>query len=194
MNDPCLLLVLFDPAATIEEEFNEWYDTEHLPERAVIPGFLTAQRYVCLGGGPRYAALYDLQDRAVLDGDAYRAVAGENFSPWSKRIMKRCPPQRLIARLDAGNGLTGRAPRLALLKFSLGAVPQPGQLASELDRAFSNLPLRRLRVYADVEPEADCALAVAEFGAVSVARIEDADFGALQDRLAMLACYRPYAA
>ena len=27
-------------------EFNDWYDTEHLPERERMPGFLTARRWM----------------------------------------------------------------------------------------------------------------------------------------------------
>ena len=29
-----------------EEEFNAWYNTEHLPELLALPGFLDAARYV----------------------------------------------------------------------------------------------------------------------------------------------------
>jgi hypothetical protein len=40
-----LLLTLTEPPAAMEEEFNAWYDTEHLAERLAIPGFrlLTTQ-------------------------------------------------------------------------------------------------------------------------------------------------------
>ena len=33
-----LLLTLTEPPPAMEEEFNAWYDTEHLPERLSIPG------------------------------------------------------------------------------------------------------------------------------------------------------------
>ena len=35
---------LIDPK--YEEEFNAWYNTEHLPELLALPGFLDAARYV----------------------------------------------------------------------------------------------------------------------------------------------------
>jgi hypothetical protein len=34
---------LIDPK--YEEEFNAWYNTEHLPELLTLPGFLDAARY-----------------------------------------------------------------------------------------------------------------------------------------------------
>src|SRR5881396_3778555 len=34
-----------------EDEFHDWYDTEHLPERQRVPGFLVCQRSIA--GGDR---------------------------------------------------------------------------------------------------------------------------------------------
>ena len=41
---------LIDPK--YEEEFNAWYNTEHLPELLTLPGFLDAARYVATRGAP----------------------------------------------------------------------------------------------------------------------------------------------
>ena len=38
------LLVFMHPPAECEEEFNAWYDTEHIPERLSVPGILTGLR------------------------------------------------------------------------------------------------------------------------------------------------------
>ena len=40
-----LLMVWADVPADKEEEFNRWYNEEHLPERMAIPGFLGGARY-----------------------------------------------------------------------------------------------------------------------------------------------------
>jgi hypothetical protein len=72
-----------------EDEFHDWYDTEHLPERERIPGFLVCQRWLGAQDRTVSVATYDLDTLAVLDGPAYRAIAGENLSPWSKRITAR---------------------------------------------------------------------------------------------------------
>ena len=37
-----LLLAMMEPPPAMEEEFQDWYDTEHFPERADCEGFLTA--------------------------------------------------------------------------------------------------------------------------------------------------------
>ena len=61
-----LLLVTMEPPASVEEEFNDWYDHEHLPQRMLMPGFETGARFVCLEGWPRWLALYDLTSLAAL--------------------------------------------------------------------------------------------------------------------------------
>ena len=45
-----ILFVLMEPVPINEEEFNDWYDLEHVPERAAVPGFEVLQRYVCTAG------------------------------------------------------------------------------------------------------------------------------------------------
>ncbi len=83
-----ILFVLMEPQPLNEEEFNDWYDLEHVPERAAVPGFEVLQRYVCTAGFPRYMALYDLESPDVLDSDAYKAIGGENSSIWTKRVTR----------------------------------------------------------------------------------------------------------
>ena len=39
-----LLLMMTDIDPANEEDFNRWYEEEHLPDRATCPGFLTARR------------------------------------------------------------------------------------------------------------------------------------------------------
>ena len=42
---------LIDPK--YDEEFNAWYNTEHLPELLAVPGILDAARYVRREGWPQ---------------------------------------------------------------------------------------------------------------------------------------------
>lgn len=83
-----LLLAMMEPPEEMEEEFNEWYDTEHVPERECVPGILSARRFVAQEGFPRYLAIYDLDTVEVLQGDAYKRIGGDNLSPWSKRVLR----------------------------------------------------------------------------------------------------------
>ncbi len=80
-----LLAVWTDIPADIEEEFNRWYDEEHLAERVNIPGFINARRYRSLQGSPKYIALYDTVDAQVLQSDIYLKVLN-NATPWTQRV------------------------------------------------------------------------------------------------------------
>ena len=72
-----------------EDEFHDWYDTEHLPERQRVPGFLLCQRWIGAQDRTVSVATYDLESVAVLTTPAYLAIGGDNLSPWSKRITAR---------------------------------------------------------------------------------------------------------
>jgi hypothetical protein len=47
-----IFLVYVDIDAQHEQEFNEWYNPEHLPELLAVPGILAAARYEAVRGGP----------------------------------------------------------------------------------------------------------------------------------------------
>lgn len=80
-----------EPPAAMEEEFNAWYDTEHLPERLAIPGFRSARRWVaaCAPGEGKYLATYELDSASVLQSPAYLERFA-NATPWTRRCLGRC--------------------------------------------------------------------------------------------------------
>ncbi len=79
-----LLLVMIDVDPAHEEEFNRWYDEEHLPERLQCEGFLSGRRYLSVEGEPKYLAIYELEDPEVLDREAYRRLLPP--SEWMQRL------------------------------------------------------------------------------------------------------------
>jgi hypothetical protein len=83
-----LLLTITEPPPAMEEEFNAWYDGEHLPERLSIPGFRSALRWVAdvKPGEGKYLATYELDSAAVLASREYLAFF-ENQTPWSRRCL-----------------------------------------------------------------------------------------------------------
>jgi len=81
-----LLFASFDTTPAREDEFNDWYDLEHVPERLRVPGFLNARRWVGEGDSKIAVATYDLETHAVMNSPAYRAIGGANGSVWTKRI------------------------------------------------------------------------------------------------------------
>jgi hypothetical protein len=44
MGDRLFYLVFSNPVEGREDEFNEWYDTVHVPEVLAVPGMISAQR------------------------------------------------------------------------------------------------------------------------------------------------------
>jgi hypothetical protein len=72
-----------DPAA--EAEFNEWYNTEHLPQLGAVPGVLTARRFQAAGAGveKKYLALYHLASVAVSRSEAWQKAAN---TPWTEKM------------------------------------------------------------------------------------------------------------
>lgn len=83
-----LLLTMTEPPAAMDEEFNAWYDSEHLPERLGIAGFRSARRWVAElpPGEGRYLATYELDSPEVLRSTEYLARF-ENATPWTRRCL-----------------------------------------------------------------------------------------------------------
>ncbi len=69
-----------DPEAGWQPELERWYDTEHMPGLASVPGCILAQRYYNHDEGPFSLACYDLVAENVLGSPAWLAVRG---TPWS---------------------------------------------------------------------------------------------------------------
>jgi hypothetical protein len=81
-----LLLACFDYSTAHTDEFHDWYDLEHVPERLAVPGFGACERWLDDENPERSVATYDLDSVDVLRSDAYRAIAYDNLSVWSKRV------------------------------------------------------------------------------------------------------------
>ena len=77
MTFPAIVLVTtVDVKAEGEEEFNRWYNEEHLPAVMACPGFLAAARYRASVGEPRYMAVYELATEAALETPEMQSVRG----------------------------------------------------------------------------------------------------------------------
>jgi hypothetical protein len=72
-----------DAADGWEEEIFRWYDVEHMPALAAVPGCVRAQRFLNRDGGPRSHACYDLTDPNILQTAAWLAV---RRTAWSDRV------------------------------------------------------------------------------------------------------------
>lgn len=190
-----LLLVSMEPPASMEAEFNDWYDTEHLPERAGLPGFETALRYVCVAGWPRYLALYDLSHIDVLDDKPYQDVSGDRFSPWSKRVLNRVRGQSRMAaeQIYPKQAVTQRATRLLVLRFVGLGLQHETELVSTLCTAFSNRAgVQQLRVFREPTDTGPRFLALVEAHESFSHQDKTSALGAYARHLDMMNEYAPY--
>jgi hypothetical protein len=101
-----ILLVALDFSNAHEDEFHDWYDLEHVPERQQVSGFGLCERWISIANPKQAVATYDLESLAVLSSEPYTAISGENLSAWSKRVAPMCT--RLI-RFDGEQTLPGNA-------------------------------------------------------------------------------------
>ena len=119
------LMVAFNFANVAEDEFHDWYDTEHIPERKRVPGFLSCQRWIGAKDPKLSLATYDLENIGVLRSAPYLAIAYDNLSIWSKRIMRLAP---VLLRFEGEQVIPGDkvAPEGAggLLLYGLNVEPE----------------------------------------------------------------------
>ena len=120
-----ILIAAMDFSDVAEDEFHDWYDTEHVPERLRVPGFLNAERWIGTQDPKVSLALYDLDTVGVLHSPAYLAVGGANGTPWTKRVTGRT---RMIIRLEGeqvrpGDALAPAGAN-ALLLIAMNVAPE----------------------------------------------------------------------
>jgi hypothetical protein len=80
-----LLMAWTDVDPSHEDEFNRWYDEEHIGRLLDVPGFLSAGRYRALRGGPKYLAMYELEDHNVLRSAAF--IDTVRYQPSARRLV-----------------------------------------------------------------------------------------------------------
>jgi hypothetical protein len=88
-------IIWTDIPADRENEFNEWYNREHAPDRVLgIPGFIQSRRFVAVDGAPRYAAWFDVAGPEVFRDEAYMAMRrtpdprSQQFIPLFRNVIR----------------------------------------------------------------------------------------------------------
>ncbi len=124
-----------------EEEFNAWYDTEHLPQIVALPGFVLGRRYACEGAVPKYLAWYDTADETVEPGPHLKQYIAD-LTPWWRRIAGFMQSrERMNFRLmrDVGEKPQEDAPWLYIVHTDI-----PGHVADEYNKWYDKEHLPRL--------------------------------------------------
>ncbi len=108
-----MLVTFTEVAGEHEEEFNEWYNREHVDERVFMPGFKRARRYLAADDRAKvkYFATYETDTVRDLCAPEYMKLLGDQ-SPWSKKVMALFTHfDRLTVEctVDLTHGFTGAA-------------------------------------------------------------------------------------
>ncbi|MBP6018893.1 MAG: hypothetical protein KA735_05330 [Burkholderiaceae bacterium] len=116
-----MLITLMNVLPEEEQDFNEWYDKEHLAERVEIPGFMEARRYEAVAATPKYLNLYTTKTFDVLDSPVYHGVLQNQTERSRHHIPKFLDGIRAIARVTVSLG-QGRGSVLTILHLRPGPV------------------------------------------------------------------------
>lgn len=102
---PMLHIVMVDIPPEHEDAFNDWYERVHIPQILACPGWRSATRRLVDEGGPKYAALYEIDGPQVYDTPEFQAIKG--FGPFADfvanfhRIRLKPIPGRSSGRVVA---------------------------------------------------------------------------------------------
>jgi hypothetical protein len=120
-----MLITAMDVDPADEQDFNLWYDREHVAERVALDGFLEARRWIAMDARPKYFSTYSTAAFEDLDSPAY-AKALANQTEWSRRNIERFRNMmRVVARVTASRG-QGRGSVLGVVRLRpAGAEPEP---------------------------------------------------------------------
>ncbi|PKB78223.1 MAG: hypothetical protein BZY88_19530 [SAR202 cluster bacterium Io17-Chloro-G9] len=69
-----IMVVMMDVDPEHDEEFNRWYNDEHLPERLEIPGYVSARRFKLEEGQGvlKYLCIWELEDPSPMQSRQYQ--------------------------------------------------------------------------------------------------------------------------
>jgi len=140
-----LLMVWADIDPEYEAEFNRWYDEEHIAHLLAVPGFLSAGRYEALKGGPKYLALYELEDHNVLRTTTFLDTLRYQPSP----LRAKAAGAIKLRENNSMNVLRGNRPEIigGLLQFqTLG--PEEADEIDQTGQAVNLLAMLKHRLAA----------------------------------------------
>ena len=81
-----LLIVNATIDPSVEEDWNRWYDEQHLPEIVACPGFRSGQRYVAqqADGVRVYVCIYEIDGPEALESVEFQSRRG--WGPFVDRV------------------------------------------------------------------------------------------------------------
>lgn len=113
------LVIWHGITAEAEEDLIRWHNTEHIPERVGIPGFLRGRRYRHALEPRRYLDLYETESVETIRSPAYLERL-DHPTPWTQRVLPHFRDTarigcRVLASLGRGQGGAILTARLRLM-------------------------------------------------------------------------------
>ena len=115
-----MLITSMDVDAADDQEFNVWYDREHLAERVAIDGFLEARRWIAVEASPKYFCTYSTAAFEDLSSPAYKKALANQTARSTKNISGFKNMIRAVGRITASRG-QGRGGALCVVRLRPGA-------------------------------------------------------------------------
>lgn len=147
-----MLVTSMNIAEENEAEFNLWFDKEHLEERAGIPGFESARRYVACSASRKYLSVYTTAPFDVLSGEDYHYVLA---NPTARSVTNQAnfiDAGRIVARIDSSNG-KGWGAYICVIRMRPGATTE---IPSELSQGLAEIVTRSGYIAAHlIRPDAE---------------------------------------
>ena len=120
-----LLFMAFDFSTAHADEFHDWYDHEHVPERLRVPGFLNAERWIADDNPMVHVATYDLDSPAILISDALQGSRRRQPVGLDQTRNLDVPPHHALRRRTTNPRRAGRARRRRLPLLVASMTPDP---------------------------------------------------------------------
>ncbi|MGK0171166.1 MAG: hypothetical protein ACI9W2_002895 [Gammaproteobacteria bacterium] len=152
------LAVWSDIDREFEEDYNGWYEREHMFERLDVQGILRARHYRTLSGTPKFFTYFELEETSVIASRAYLRQTN-NSSLWTQRILPHFRDVNrtvswVVRRLGRGFGGVAVTVRFRLSgandaaleanlaqSFIPSTIERPGIIAAQLWRMDRNASL-----------------------------------------------------
>ncbi len=135
---PGILFVWTDVDPNHEQDFNQWYDREHVKERVALPGFISGIRYQSVYGPRRYLGLYRTTSLDAFKTPAY-FQAFRHQTPWSVSNLGRMHnPMRRVCSIGPESG-AGTGSWLAVLRLGTQTDSSREEKITQLSNVLLNI-------------------------------------------------------
>jgi hypothetical protein len=108
------VLVWNDITEQGREQFYDWHDKEHIPERLAIPGFRRGRRYVKPGHSPEWLTMYEADDLDVVTSPEYLQRLNSPTPGTTKTLQYFRNTSRAVCRIVSSTGSSSGGHVLAM--------------------------------------------------------------------------------